>query len=166
VRIRPNAGDELISQVHTAMQMYRARTELSADGLADLEQLFAAAPYPVTRATETMYQATVTWLLLHEVGHAIGDMAGLAPPARWFLDALPFALDEERYKRWADELSADFNASRHLAGALRKQLSNISSRPALDLEQAAWSLGFGAGIVALAAFELYQEYDAGPGRAS
>ena len=82
VRIRPNAGDELISQVHTAMQMYRARTELSADGLADLEQLFAAAPYPVTRATETMYQATVTWLLLHEVGHAIGDMAGLAPPAR------------------------------------------------------------------------------------
>ena len=113
VRIRPNAGDELISQVHTAMQMYRARTELSADGLADLEQLFAAAPYPVTRATETMYQATVTWLLLHEVGRAIGDMAGLAPPARWFLDALPFALDEERYKRWADELSADFNASRH-----------------------------------------------------
>ena len=60
-----------------------------------------------------MYQATVTWLLLHEVGHAIGDMTGLAPPARWFLDALPFALDEERYKRWADELSADFNASRH-----------------------------------------------------
>jgi len=78
VRCRSEASDDLIHQVHLAMEIYRGHRELSPAGLGELSRLFGTAPNPAQLAAAEMYHATVAWMLMHEVGHTVGP----APQAR------------------------------------------------------------------------------------
>jgi hypothetical protein len=156
VRCRSEASDDLIHQVHLAMEIYRGHRELSPAGLGELSRLFGTAPNPAQLAAAEMYHATVAWMLMHEVGHTVGP----APQARRYLDAQSLPLDPGRATRWIDELSSDINASTLLSVAFAARSESAESAGP-DALMRGWNLGFGGGVVALMAFELYEGYDAG-----
>jgi hypothetical protein len=157
-----DATDEQVAQVHAAMEIYRGHRELSDEGLKELFESFSKVPdVRLQGAAAFLYTGTVAWLLLHEIGHAIGERAGAAPQARQYLDAQKqMSLDPQRKDRWLDELSADLHATHLLAGAAANHLAR-SRRDVTNHDQAARDTGFGSGVVALAVFELFEGYDAG-----
>jgi hypothetical protein len=153
-----DATDELVEQVHAAMQIYRGYRELTDAGLKELFATLFKVPNRHLRGFAGYhYTATVVWLLLHEVGHAVGTHTGIFPLARTYLDAQNLLLDPQRHHRWLEELSADFHASLMLAGAAANRLKPKT----IHFTQVARDTGFGCGVLTLVVFELFEGYDAG-----
>ena len=159
-RLQRDASPRQLGQLHAAMEVYRGHQPLTDAGLEELIQDFLqTVPSGVQAAARALHLATITWLLLHELGHHVTDQAGISPFARQYLSSSGLILQPGREAAWLDELSADLTACHLLAGAVAEK-----HRPLLgerEANRAGLDLGFGAGIVALVVFELYEGYDAG-----
>jgi hypothetical protein len=159
-RIKGDATETQVEQVHTAMEVYCGYRSLSDAGLEALFAEFTRAPVQMQGTAGFLHLATITWLLLHEIGHALQDEAGRVPLAGFFLSQQNLTLDPDRQTHWLDELSADFTASYILASAAAGHYARTHPDLA-DAEQAGKDTGFGAGILTLRIFELYEGYEVG-----
>lgn len=145
-----DASDDMVEQVHAAMEIYRGRRELTDATMNELFGAFGQVPDKYLQGdAAALYGITVIWLLFHEIGHALNDQSGIAPPASAYLNAQQLTeLNPQRRQRWLEELSADVTASWLLMGATPNR-------------NKARDIGFGGGVVALSVFELYEGYDIG-----
>lgn len=168
-RLKSDATEAQIEELHRGMQMYRGCSAITEDGFPWLRDQFSRAAEPIQGYGHHLYHSNVTWLLLHELAHAnkqafelnINDPTGrLLNPAELFFKHCNLDLDSERRAAWQDELSADLGASWVLAHKLDK--SFINAPPDRSAAERVGKVeGFTAGILTTLSFELPEAYEAG-----
>lgn len=157
-----------VAELELAMSAYRGEFDQAAPPTLDAAaELFFREATPEARSVVwNLYSAAVSWLIFHELGHALdADMRrivglGANPRAIMFLDSQGLALSPARRTWWLEEYSADVQASTRLMNAIAGHAIHMGVPPE-RAKAAAIDLGWGGAILALQAFSLPETYEAG-----
>jgi hypothetical protein len=160
IRCLDHITDTQVEEVQAALQMYRSRTPLSSEGIAKLVSNTLGGNKKVSNAAAKLHHGNVIWLLLHEIGHAVGPLKAPDGLAQNFIEHRAAGIEPGRAKRWREELSADFNASHVLMFAA--QGFRMRTDPDLSSSlQYGKDVGFISGLLVLQIFQIYELHDSG-----